>query len=176
MDAAAVTLSLMFQPTSLSSKKIGVSQLVSCQQVLNGVTAATEELHAWSLRTSSTMTHQFRDAQQKITLMSTLISISHSDFLTTSNKPRISFTSLVQEDLMSFLQLRSKKISEILFKVSGWVKSLILSLIWLTPWWISLTESLHSTASNSNNVTLPMSLLTLNLFKPLNQEPKLNSP
>ena len=45
MDAAAVILSLTFQQTSLSLKKIGVNQPVLCKLVLNGVTAATEELH-----------------------------------------------------------------------------------------------------------------------------------
>ena len=174
MDAAVATLSLMFQLTLLSSKRIGVSQLVSCKQELNGATAATEELHAWSLKTLSTMTHQFKDAQQRITLMLILISISHSDFQTMSNKLKILFTNLVQEDLMNFSPQKSKKIFETLFKVSGLVKSLILSLIWLTLWWTSLIENLHSTASNSNNATSPMSSSTHNWSKHLNQEPKLN--
>ena len=65
------------------------------------------------------MTLQSKDAQLKTMLMLTLISISLSDYQIMNNNAKISFTNLVLEDLMNFLPLKLKKISEILFKEFG---------------------------------------------------------
>lgn len=65
------------------------------------------------------MTLQSKDAQLKTMPMLTLISISLSDYQIMNNNAKISFTNLVLEDLMNFLPLKLKKISEILFKEFG---------------------------------------------------------